>query len=154
VTSCVSCDEILEREDPGFANGQGEGLLHIDCFAHRHGCHRDRRVHVVRRRDVDRIDVVLFLAEHLAPVLVNAGLWKQLLDLRGPGLVHVGDRRQRERRVARECADISQRLAGGPHACMTNLALLPEHDGSAKPAPDWSNAGCARNTLQEPAARD
>jgi hypothetical protein len=147
-------DEIrltgLEREDPGFANRQGERLLDVDGFAHRHGSHRDRRVHVVRRRDVDRIDVVLFLAEHLPPVLVDAGFWKQLRDLRGPGLVDVGNRRQRERGVGRECPEIRERLAGRPHARMTNLSLLPERDGSG----ERTNHRCARNTLQEPAARD
>ena len=57
---------------PNFINIVGERLLPIDMFAELHGAHRDRRVHVVGRGDVDRIDILCFLVEQFAPVPVEA----------------------------------------------------------------------------------
>ena len=58
-------------------------LLAVDMVAELHRGHAHGRVHVVGRGDVDRVQPFLFV-EHLAPVLVNFGVWETLLHLTGP----------------------------------------------------------------------
>ena len=77
-----------------------------------------------------------FLAEHLAPVLVDAHVGEQLLDLLGAPEVDVGHRHQRERRMAGEGADIRQRLPGGADAGVPDLAILRKPRNVAERAGD------------------
>jgi hypothetical protein len=59
-------------------------------------------VHVVGRRDADGIDLLVFLLEHLAPVLVDADFWKALLEVLEAAQVDVGSGDQIERRMLGE----------------------------------------------------
>ena len=54
----------------GLVDRLGQRLLGVDVQPLLHRPHGDRGVHVVRRRDVDRVEVLL-LVEQLAPVLVD-----------------------------------------------------------------------------------
>ena len=100
---------------PGFVDGPRERLLGVDVQALLQRPHRDRGVHVVGRRDVDRVEV-LFLVEQLAPVLVD---------------MHVGEKLDQLCRAARSTsatatsltcllavsdADVTQRHAAGAEA--------------------------------------
>ena len=67
----------LARQRARFVDRPGQRLLHVDVLAEIERGHRDRRVHVIRRRDDDRVDVFLLL-EHLAVVGV-ALLLRQIL---------------------------------------------------------------------------
>ena len=49
----------------------GERLLAVGMFAALHGRHRDGRVHVVGRRNIDRVDVVFLLLQQVAPILIH-----------------------------------------------------------------------------------
>ena len=49
----------------------GQGFLHVNVFAELHGCQRARRVHVVRRRNNDRVEVLVLLVEHFPVVFVR-----------------------------------------------------------------------------------
>ena len=69
----------LARELPRFGDRPGQRLLHVDVLAEIHRRQRDRRVHVVGRRDDDGVDVLL-LVEHLPVVLVARGA-RQVLVL-------------------------------------------------------------------------
>ena len=112
----------LGRQHAGLVDRRRQRLLHVDVLAERHRRHRDRRVHVIRRRDVDRVEVVGLLAEELAPVLVDPHVGEQLLHRLGAGQVHVGHRHQVEGRMAREGADVRERHARGSEAGVTDLA--------------------------------
>ncbi len=57
----------LRREVPRFRDRPAHRLLHVHVLAGGHRGRRDRRVHVIRRRDDHRIDVFL-TREHLAVV--------------------------------------------------------------------------------------
>ncbi len=90
------------RELPRFAHRPAERLLHVDVLAEIHRRERDRRVHVVRRRDDDRVDVLL-LVEHLPIVDVSLRAGQMLIlqarharDLdRRPLALDGGERRNR-----------------------------------------------------------
>jgi hypothetical protein len=68
-------------------------------------------VHVIRQRNVHRIDGLALLLQHLAPVLIDAHFGEAALQRLHAAQIDVGDRDQLERRVARECIQIRQRLA-------------------------------------------
>ena len=68
-------DLVLPRrlgQGAGLGDGAGHRLLHVDVLAELHRLHRDEGVHVIGRRDEDRVDVLLLL-EHHAEVLVFRG---------------------------------------------------------------------------------
>ena len=139
----------VEREDARFAGRQRQRLLDVDRFSQRHRRHGNRGVHVIRRRDVDRVDVRRFLAEHLAPVLVDAHVGEQLLHLFGPPEVDVGHRHQGERRMAGEGANIRQRLPGGADAGVPHLAIL----GKARDVGERAGNGRPGDAAQKRAPR-
>ena len=112
----------LGRQHTGLVDRRRQRLLHVDVLAERHRRHGDRRVHVIRRRDVDGVEVVGLLAEELAPVLVDPHVGKQLLHRLGAGQVHVGHRHQVEGPMAREGADVRERHARASEAGVTDLA--------------------------------
>ena len=64
----------------------GQRLLTVDVFTPAHRLHRDRPVHVIRRRNIDRVDVVVFAIEQLSPVLVNPQIWIFFHQLGHPAL--------------------------------------------------------------------
>ena len=64
------------------ATDQRQRLLHVHVLAEIHRRQRDRRVHVIGRRDDDRVDVLLPL-EHLAIVLIALRA-RQMLGLQAP----------------------------------------------------------------------
>ena len=59
-----ACSAPCLRELARLGDRPGQRLLHVDVLAEIHRGQRDRRVHVIRRRDDDRVDVLL-LVEHL-----------------------------------------------------------------------------------------
>jgi hypothetical protein len=66
---------------------------------------------MVRCGDAHRVDLPRLTLEHLAPVLIDADLWKPLLYRLEPGEVHVGHRDELKRRVPRERVDVREGLA-------------------------------------------
>ena len=72
-------------QDARFLDRPAERLLHVDVLAEIHRQRRDRRVHVIRRSDDDRVDVLLLL-EHLAVVTVLRELRQVLVD-EAPGVL-------------------------------------------------------------------
>ena len=70
----------LARQLARFVHRPAQRLLHVDVLAEIERGHRDRRVHVIGRRDDDRVDVLLLL-EHQAVVGV-ALLLRQVLGQR------------------------------------------------------------------------
>jgi hypothetical protein len=137
-----------ERQRSRLADRNRERLLHVDRLPHRHRRHRDWRVHVIGRRHVERVDLGALLSEHLAPVLVHARIREEGLDLCRTGQVRVGHRDEREVRMARERADVRQRLTGRPDARMPDLPAL---SAQACPGPRRESRGAAE-ALQEPPA--
>ena len=89
-------------EQARLAQVVAQGLLHVDGLAVLHRLDRHQAVHVIGRRDVDRIDLLVLLLQHLAPVLVDADLRKALVELLEAAQVDVGDGDQIERRVLGE----------------------------------------------------
>ena len=79
---------------PGLVDRLGQRFLGVDVQSLLHRPHGDRGVHVVRRGDVDRVEVLL-LVEQLAPVLVDLDAGEAILDL-----VQVSRDRRRPRQPA------------------------------------------------------
>ena len=135
------------------------GFLGIDVLAGAHG--RDRRVgmHVVRGGDGDRIDLVTFFLQHLAPVLVKGNIWKL-----GPGagnpfqaplhvgvsgyVHHIAKRHHLESRLNRS-RDIAGAFSSDADGAQGNLFVRAEDPaGNELKFPDGSGAGC-RGALDE-----
>ena len=73
-------------------------------------------MHVIGDRDVHRVDVLLFLLEQLAPVLIDADLGESLLQRHDAAEIDIGHGDELERRVPRERPHVGQRLTGRPDA--------------------------------------
>ena len=120
-------DELLLpgklRQLPRFIEVVRQRLLAIDMFAQLHRGHRHRRVHVVRRRDVDRIEILRLLVQQLAPVLINLHVGMMLLELRRPLQIHLRHRDQLQRLALHQFAQIVTGHAGRPEAGMTQHAV-------------------------------
>ncbi len=97
----------------GFVDRLGQGFLAVDVQPLLHGPHRDRGVHVVGGRDVDRVEVFL-LIEQLAPVLVNLDVGKAFLDLAQVPEIDVGDRDELDIRARGERADVGAAIPEAP----------------------------------------
>ncbi len=98
----------------GLVDGLRQRLLRIDVDARLHRPHGDRRVHVVGRRDVDRIEAA-FLVEQFAPVLVDAGIGEVLAHLAGPAPIDLGDGDEAQMPAVRlAAAELGQRLDIAP----------------------------------------
>ena len=69
-------------------------------------------MHVVRRRHVHGVDVLVFLLEQFAPVLIDADLGEALLDPLEPPEVDIRNSHQIESRVFGERQQIAERLSG------------------------------------------
>ena len=82
------------RQLPRFVEVVRQRLLAIDVLAQLQRAHGDRRVHVVGGRDVHRIELLAFLIEQLAPVLVDSGAGEVLPQLRGAVQIHLRHRHQ------------------------------------------------------------
>ncbi len=65
-------------------------LLTVDMQPAIHRRHRHRRMHMVGRRDVHRIEIARFLVEHDPPVLVDPALGELLLDFVSPAFIDLG----------------------------------------------------------------
>ena len=68
-----------------------QGFLLVDREPAVHGGHRHGRVHVVGRADADGVDIAVLFGEHLAPVLVDAGVGRTHLELVELGGIDLGD---------------------------------------------------------------
>ena len=87
-------------------------------------------MHVVRRGDVDRVEVLL-LVEQLAPVLVDRHVGEQLLDVGRAGEVHVGHRDQLEVLAGGQRLDVGKGLAVGPETGVVNRLARSGAGGGA-----------------------
>ena len=97
-------------------------------------------MHVIRRRNVHRVDVLVFLLEQLPPVLVDAELREALLDPLEPAEVNIRNGDEIEDRMPGERHQIAERLAGRADAGMT------EHRGgrgSAEGQERRDSGGCS-----------
>ena len=130
-------DELLLARHPGHLPGLvdrlRERLLGVDVQPALQRAHGDRGVHVVRGRDVDRVEVLL-LVEQLAPVLVDLHVGEALLDLRGIPQVDVGHGDELDVRAGGDRADV-----GAGHARGAEAGVI---DGLAR-----RGAGVARKTI-------
>jgi hypothetical protein len=106
-----------------FPERGAERLLHVDGLSALHRLERDEAVHVIGRRDVHGVDVLVLLLEELAPVLVHANLRKPLLKPLEPSEIDIGHRDEIERRVFGKREQVAERLARGADARM------PQHRG-------------------------
>jgi hypothetical protein len=69
----------LARQVTRFLDRPAERLLHVHVLAQIHRRRRDDGVHVIRRRDDHRVEILL-LVEHLAVVAIALQLWHLLVD--------------------------------------------------------------------------
>ena len=109
------------------------GFLRIDVQSLLHRPHRDRGVHMVRRRHVDRGEF-LFLVEQFALILVDGDVRKLLLDLSKMAEIDLGHGDQFEILAARQRFDI-----GPGHA----MARRNWRDTPSSPSAAWT---CWRQT--------
>ena len=90
-------DKLLLGRHPGeltcLVDRLRERLLRVDVQAPLHGAHCDRGVHVVRRRNIHRIEVLL-LVEKFAQILIDSDVGKFFLDVSSVAKVHIGDRHE------------------------------------------------------------
>src|SRR5262245_30252499 len=91
---CEASVLCFARELPCFVDGPCQRLLNIDVFSELHRSESNWRMHVVRRRNYNRIDVFLTI-EHLAVILVTLCMRQMLVsqtncpvDLRSEPLPH------------------------------------------------------------------
>jgi hypothetical protein len=103
-------------------------------------------VHVIGRRDVDRIQAPAFLFQQFAPVLIHADGREALEHPIEPAQVDVGDRDKLECRVLREGVDVRKRLAAGAEAGVAYLPRLPVR-GNPEVRRDDGGAGGAAKEL-------
>jgi hypothetical protein len=75
-----------------FPRGAGERFFDVDVLAALHAGQRHRGVHEIGDAYGAGIDVLVFLVEHDAEVLVPGCLFEALETGRGAGLVHVAQR--------------------------------------------------------------
>jgi hypothetical protein len=76
-----------------FVQAVGERLLAVDVLAESHRADTHRRVHVVGCGNVHTVDLVGFLLQHLAPVLIEARVGEFLASRGGLCEVHIAERR-------------------------------------------------------------
>ncbi|OQC24994.1 MAG: hypothetical protein BWX70_02536 [Verrucomicrobia bacterium ADurb.Bin070] len=97
-----------------------ERLLAVDVLAGAHGRERDRQVHVIRHRGVDRINLIALLGQHLAPVCVAAGFRHKFRRFLEMVRVHVTDRRDARTRMREEIFQV----IGSHHAADTDAGVV------------------------------
>jgi hypothetical protein len=106
-------DEFFLAREPGelahFVNIVRQRFLDVNVFAQLHRGHGNRRVHVIGRGNIQRIEFLL-LFQQLAPVLINARFGKLFPHWRGLRGVHVGDGDQLHIRMTRDPLEIAARL--------------------------------------------
>ena len=100
-----------------------QGFLRVAVFTHVDRLHRDRRVHVIRRRDIATIDLVALGREELAPVLVNSGVREFLAHFFRSGEIDFGDRDKFDVGMLRDVAQITSRHAVGPETGVLELVI-------------------------------
>ena len=69
-----------------------ERFLAIDMLSELHRGQSDGRVHVIGRGDIDGIDVLRFLFEQFAPVLIDPRVRELFAGFGGPVEIHITDR--------------------------------------------------------------
>ena len=119
---CANLDHTLEtlcgvHHPAPFAHKQGHGLLDVDVLAGGRGQERDRGVPVVRRRDHNRLNILVVEqpAEIGVAFRARAAVGQALLE---PGLINVGESHQVNIRLALEIVDVlpaDEPVADEPH---------------------------------------
>ena len=116
-------DELLLgrdlREPARFVKRLRERFLAVHVQTAIHRPHRDRRVHVIRSRDVHRVQV-LFLVEQHAVIAVDFALGKLLLHARDAAFVHLGHGHQLEVLAPGKRVDVGAGHAGSSKTRVQN----------------------------------
>ena len=113
----------------GLVDRLRERLLAVDVQPALEGAHGDRGVHVVGRRDVDRVEVLL-LVEQLAPVLVDLDVREPLLDRRRVPQVDVGHGDELEVRAGGERRSAPRHARGAEAGVIEGLAWCRRRMGT------------------------
>jgi hypothetical protein len=97
-------------------------------------------MHVVRCHDTNGVDVLLFLPEHLPPVLIDPDIREELLHPRRARQICIRYRNEGEGGMARERTNVGQRLPGGADTRMPDFSVLRQQ-ASARERGDNRRAG-------------
>ena len=107
----------------GFMEIVCKRLLAINVFAQLHGAHGRGRMHVVRKGNIDRIDILRFFLEEFSPILVDFDLGKSFLQFCRPAQIHFSNSDEFQIVKFRQFVDVGTGLAGGAEAGMANDAV-------------------------------
>src|SRR5262245_3912156 len=104
-------------------------------------------MHVVRRRDINRIEPSAFFIQQIAPILINPCSWKLLPYLCGATEVDVSDGHQLERLELGELSDVSPGHTASAEAGVLQCAVWGL---AGPPAGDkWRGQGGSAQCFEE-----